>query len=106
MIKELQNQNYKEVLSKESKPYLLEFYTQWCGVCKQVAPILEEVAQEQSGQYGFYKANAEEVIDLVNEYGIRSVPTFFFIQDGNVKNKHTGYISKEDLIAKLKISFS
>ena len=84
----------------------MEFYTQWCGVCKQVAPILEEVAQEDSDNYGFYKANAEKITELVSEYGIRSVPTFLFIQDGKIKNMHTGYISKDDLVTKLKESFA
>ena len=105
MVKELSQANVKEVLEAESKPYLLEFYTPWCGVCQQVMPFVEEIATEHDDTYAFYKANAEEMLDFAKQYDVRSVPTLLFIKDGEVKNKHHGFITKEDIVAKLKESF-
>ncbi len=104
MVTELDH-TYEEVLKKETKPYVLEFYTPWCGVCKQVMPLFEEVAKEYADKYSFYKINAEQVNEFAKKYGINSVPALIFIQDGQVKEKHIGYISKDDIIEKIKKNF-
>jgi len=104
MIKEL-SQDYKEILQQETKPYVIEFYTPWCGVCQQVMPFFKAVADKYSDKYAFYKVNVDEFLDIAKEYGVTSVPTFIFIKNGEVKNKHHGYITREDIIEKLLESF-
>ena len=104
MITEL-SKDYKKTLAQETKPYVIEFYTPWCGVCKQVMPLFAEVAAEYKDKYSFYKVNVDEIVELAKDYNIKSVPTLLFIKNGEVKNKHHGYITKEDIIAKLKESF-
>lgn len=104
MIKEL-DKNYKDTLSKENQPYLLEIYTPSCGICQQVMPFVEQVEAEYGNKYAFYKLNAEEITSAGEEYGISSVPTLLFVKDGKTVNQHTGYITKEDIVSKLKESF-
>ena len=104
MVKELSS-DYKEVLQKETKPYLLELYTTWCGICKQVVPLVEEIEPQFKNEYAFYKANMDELLELGREYDAKSVPTLLFIKDGEVKQRHTGFITKAEIIEKLKESF-
>lgn len=104
MIKEL-DKNYKDTLSKEKQPYLLEIYTPSCGICQQVMPFVEQVEAEYGDKYAFYKLNAEEIPSVGKEYGITSVPTLLFVKEGKIINTHHGYITKEDIIKKLKESF-
>ncbi len=104
MIIEL-SENFKDTLQKESRPYLLEIYTPSCGICQQVMPFVEEVEAEYGDKYAFYKINAEANPSGAQEYGITSVPTLLFIKDGKIVNKHNGYITKEDIVKKLKKSF-
>ncbi len=99
------SENYQETVKAEKKPYLLEMYTPSCGVCKQVMPFVEEVEAEYGNKYAFYKVNVEEIPSIAKDYTITSVPTLLFIKNGEIKNKHHGYITKEDIIAKLTESF-
>lgn len=104
MVIEL-SEKYQETLKTEKKPYLLEIYTPSCGVCKQVMPFVEEVETQYGNTYAFYKLNAEEISSVAKEYNVTSVPTLLFIKDGDIKTRHIGYITKEDIIAKLLESF-
>ena len=105
MVTEL-NSDYKSVLKDEKKPYVLEFYSESCGTCKQVMPLFAEVASEHADEYGFYKANVENLMDFAKEHGVNSVPTLLFIEDEQVKEKHSGYITKEEITAKIEKHFS
>ncbi len=104
MIIEL-SENFKDTLQKEGRPYLLEIYTPSCGICQQVMPFVEEVEAEYGNKYAFYKVNVEKIPSIAKDYTITSVPTLLFIKNGEIKNKHHGYITKEDIIAKLTESF-
>lgn len=105
MVIEL-TKDYKSILIKETKPYVVELYAPWCGVCQQVMPLYEAVAAEHGDTYGFYKANVDEVMELAKEHNVSSVPTLLFIKEGKVKITHHGYITKEDIIEKLTEAFS
>lgn len=104
MIKEL-DKNFKDVLNKEKRSYLLEIYTPSCGVCQQIMPFVEQVESEYGNKYAFYKINAEEISTVGQEYGVTSVPTILFVKEGKIVNTHHGYITKEDIIKQLKKSF-
>jgi thioredoxin 2 len=104
MIREL-SKNIKDTLEKESRPYLLEFYSPSCGVCQQIKPFLDAVAAEYGDVYGFYNINVEVDLDYAQEHNIRATPALLFVKEGITVSQHVGYITKEDIIKKLTESF-
>ena len=93
------NDNAKEVMATEL-PIVLDFSATWCGPCKQLAPIIEELSNEYEGRIAVGKCDIEEADDLTAEYGIRNVPTVIFIKNGQVVDKFVGSKSKGDVQAK------
>lgn len=95
----------KETIEKEiincSLPVVIDVYATWCGPCQQVAPLFEELEAEMGDRCKFAKLNVDEARELSIYYGVTSVPTFIFIKNNEIKHKETGYMSKEDLKAKI-----
>ncbi len=91
--------NAKEFLATEL-PIVLDFSATWCGPCRQIAPIIDELAKEYEGRIAVGKCDIEEAADLTDEYGIRNVPTVLFIKNGEVVDKFVGSKSKSDIQAK------
>ncbi len=98
----LTKENYEQEVVKSTLPIVLDVYATWCGPCLQMMPIVEELAKEQGNKYKFLKLNVDESRELAIQYGVTSIPTFVFIKNGNVLGKETGYMSKEDLLGKIK----
>ena len=82
------------------RPALIDFYAPWCGPCKSLSPVLDELAKEYEGRIAVAKCDIEEADDLTMEYGIRNVPTVIFIKDGKVVDKFVGSKSKGEVQAK------
>lgn len=93
--------NFEQSIQQESKPIVLDVYAPWCGPCQQMAPLFEELEKEMGSDYVFAKLNVDEAREISIQYGVTSIPTFLFIKDGNVMGKETGFMSKEDLKAKI-----
>ena len=93
------NDNVKEFMATEL-PIVLDFSATWCGPCKQLAPIIDELSNEYAGRIAVGKCDIEEADDLTAEYGIRNVPTVIFIKNGQVVDKFVGSKSKGDVQAK------
>ena len=93
------NENAKDFMSTEL-PIVLDFSAAWCGPCKQLAPIIDELSEEYAGRIAVGKCDIEEADDLTMEYGIRNVPTVIFIKDGKVVDKFVGSKPKADVQAK------
>ena len=98
----INDSNYGEALA-QNKPMVLDFWATWCGPCRRVSPIVQELADQYEGQVIVGKVNIEEDADgLVAEFGIRNIPTILFMKDGQVVDKVVGAAPKSTLEEKLK----
>lgn len=86
-----------EGLKNGNLPLVVDFWATWCGPCKAIAPIVEELATEYDGKIVVGKCDVEENDDLAMEFGIRNIPTILFIKDGKVVDKHVGAATKSKL---------
>ena len=90
---EIKNNNLEE-LTAAGLPVVLDFYATWCGPCKKIAPIIEELAAEFYGKIAVGKCDVDENDEIAAQYGIRNIPTVLFIKDGQVVDKHVGAAPK------------
>ena len=101
MALEITDSNYKEILA-EGKPVVIDFWAPWCGPCKMVGPIIEELAEMYEGQVLIGKCDVDENGDVAAEYGIRNIPTVLFFKTGEVVDKQVGSASKSAFDDKIK----
>jgi thioredoxin 1 len=87
-----------EVLQAQS-PVLVDYWAEWCGPCKAIAPTLEEVAKEYSGKLKVAKVNVDENQEIPRKYGIRGIPTLMLFKNGNIEATKVGALSKSQLTA-------
>jgi len=92
--------NFQEVLSQE-KPVVIDFWAEWCGPCRMVAPIVDELAAEYEGRVVIGKCDVEENDDITMKYGVRNIPTIVFIKNGEVVDKQVGAATKDALKTKI-----
>lgn len=97
----LTSENFEQEVTKSDIPVVIDVYATWCGPCQQVEPIVEELSKELEGKYKILKLNIDEERDLAIQYNVSSIPTFVFIKNGEVVGKEMGYMSKDDLKAKI-----
>jgi len=94
----IKDKNQLEELKTDGRPILLDFYADWCGPCRMVAPIIEEIANENPDII-VGKINVDDIPDLASEFGVFSIPTLAVIKDGKVVAKSAGARPKEQIIA-------
>ena len=96
MALNITNENYEALLA-DSKPLVIDFWAEWCGPCRAVAPIVEELAEEYQGKVDIYKVNIDDEEELATVFGIRSVPTMLFIPLNGNPQRTMGAMPKEQL---------
>ena len=102
---EFREGNWEQMLKmakKEKKMIFVDCYTSWCGPCKMVAPIIEELAAEFEGQVIIGKCDVDDNSDVAAEYGIRNIPTVLFFKNGEIVDKQVGAVAKPVFVEKVK----
>ena len=100
MAKVITDANFAETLNTD-KPVMVDFWATWCGPCKAIAPVVEELAAEYEGRAVVCKCNVDECDDAPMTYNIRSIPTLLFFKNGELVDRHVGVASKADIAAKI-----
>ena len=100
MALEITDSNFQEILA-EGKPVVMDFWAPWCGPCKMVGPIIDELATEYEGKVIIGKCDVDENGDVAGEYGKRSNPTSFIIENGELVDKQVGSAPKSAYVAKI-----
>lgn len=97
----LTNENFENEVLNSEIPVLVDFWATWCGPCRMIAPVVEEIAEEYEGKVKVGKINVDEQSELVAEYMISSIPTIMVFKDGKITATKIGYCEKESLEALL-----
>lgn len=98
MLIHLNNENYDEIIQGDI--VIVDFYAEWCGPCKMLTPILEEISKEENIK--IIKVDVDKHLDIAKKFGIMSVPTMYIYKNGNIVNKLVGFMPKDELIEKIK----
>lgn len=93
--------NFEAEVLKSELPVLVDFFAQWCGPCKMMAPTIDELAEEYKGKWKIVKCDIDEAPNTSAQYGIQSVPTLMFFKNGEKVNQVIGFQAKDALVAKL-----
>ena len=102
MAIEITDSNFEEVVMKSDKPVLVDFWAEWCGPCRMVGPIVEELAKDYEGKAVIGKVNVDNNPNISMQFGVRNIPTLLFFKGGKVVDKQVGAVPKSVLDGKLK----
>lgn len=96
-VLKITGENFQEEVLKSDKPVLIDFYADWCGPCRMMAPIVDQIAEEMADKIKVGKVNVDDNQDLAMKYGVMSIPTIIIIENGKVKNTFVGVRDKNEI---------
>tara|TARA_B100000768_G_C11255647_1_gene366268 strand:+ start:932 stop:1249 length:318 start_codon:yes stop_codon:yes gene_type:complete len=101
MALEITSANFEETVLKSEKPVLVDFWAEWCGPCRMVGPIVDELHTDYEGKAVVGKVNVDDQQEIAAQYGIRNIPTILFFKNGEMVDKNVGVAPKADLAKKI-----
>ena len=101
MATEVNDNNFEEIVIGSDKPVLVDFWAEWCGPCRMIAPILEEISEEYSGKALVVKCDVDNSPQVAIKYSIRNIPTVLFFKNGEIVDKQVGAVPKTIFVNKL-----
>jgi thioredoxin len=97
----LNESNFDRELTQDDKPIIVDFWAEWCGPCKMISPLLDEIAREKAGALKIAKVNVDENQSLSFKYNIRAIPALLFFKNGQLRDQVIGVTSKKDLLSRV-----
>ncbi|MDA3820454.1 MAG: thioredoxin [Candidatus Delongbacteria bacterium] len=101
MVHEITNENFDELVVNADKPVVIDLWAEWCGPCRMLTPIMEELGTEYDGKAIIGKVDVDSNPDIAAKYGVRNIPTVLFVKNGELVDKQVGAVPKSTLAAKL-----
>jgi thioredoxin 1 len=101
MALEVNDSNFEEVVLKSDKPVMVDFWAEWCGPCRMIEPVVEEISREYEGKAVVVKCDVDNSTGIAAKFGIRNIPTVLFFKNGMVADKQVGAVPKNNFVNKL-----
>lgn len=100
-MKEINSASFSQEVLQSETPVLVDFFAEWCGPCRMLSPVMQELSENYEGRVKFVKLNVDRAPELASSYGINSIPALLYFENGRVKGSSVGFAGKEDLQRKL-----
>lgn len=105
MATEIKQENFDNFITQSDKPVLVDFWATWCGPCRMLAPVVEQVSEENADKLTVGKVNVDDCPDLAMKFGVMSIPTLILFKDGQIVDKRVGYQPKNQLDEMIRQAF-
>jgi thioredoxin 1 len=103
MALEVNDNNFDEIVLNSDKPVVVDFWAEWCGPCRMIAPIIEDISKEYEGKVVVAKCDVDECPGVAAKFGIRNIPTVLFFKNGKIADKQVGAVPKINFINKINV---